>query len=103
MSMETFAELGTVVRRPKLQSAFAKAGVNPDHFLATLQAEAQFVVPVPTCTSIRDEQDRPFLNLMATDPPPEYFVTGDKDFEASQYGGVPVISAAAFTRLLKHR
>jgi predicted nucleic acid-binding protein len=51
----------------------------------------------------RDERDRPFLDLMATAPPPDYFVTGDKDFEASQYSGVPVISAAAFARLLKHR
>jgi len=38
---------------------------------------------------------------MATTPPPQYFVTGDKDFEAPQYSGVPVISAAEFVGLLK--
>ena len=29
--------------------------------------------------------------------------TGDKDFVASEYSGVPVISAAEFARLLTHR
>ena len=103
MSSATFAELETVVHRPKLQPAFARAGVNLTLFLATVRAEAQFVDPHPTSTSLRDEHDRPFLDLMATTPPPQYFVTGDKDFEASHYSGVPVISAAAFARLLTRR
>lgn len=103
MSPATFAELNTVVHRPKLQQAFARAGVNLTIFLATVRAEAQFVAPHPTNTLLHDERDRPFLDLMATEPPPQYFVTGDKDFEASHYSGVPVISAAAFARLLTHR
>lgn len=103
MSPATFAELNTVVHRPKLQQAFARAGVNLTIFLATVRAEAQFVAPHPTNTQLRDERDRPFLDLMATEPPPQYFVTGDKDFEASHYSGVPVISAAAFARLLSRR
>jgi putative PIN family toxin of toxin-antitoxin system len=103
MSPETFAELEAVLRRPKLQRAFTRAGVNITSFLATIQAEVQFVDPHPTNTPLRDAQDRPFLDLMATTPPPQYFVTGDKDFEASHYSGVPVISAAEFARLLTHR
>lgn len=101
MSAATFAELETIVHRPKLQPAFARAGVHLTVFLATVRAEAHFVDPRPTHTLLRDEQDRPFLDLMATNPPPQYFVTGDKDFEASHYSGVPVISAAEFVRLLK--
>ena len=103
MSPETFAELEVVLRRPKLQRAFTRAGVDVTTFLATLHAEVQFVDPHPTNTPLRDAQDRPFLDLMATTPPPEYFVTGDKDFEESHYSGVPVISAAEFARLLTHR
>jgi uncharacterized protein len=101
MSPATFAELDTVVHRPKLQPAFARAGVNLTNFLATVRAEAQFVDPHPTSTPLRDERDRPFLDLMATTPPPHYFVTGDKDFDAPQYSGVLVISAAEFADLLK--
>ncbi|MBH0179064.1 MAG: putative toxin-antitoxin system toxin component, PIN family [Nitrospira sp.] len=103
MSSATFAELNTVVHRPKLQRAFARAGVNLPVFLATVQAETQFVAPNPTSARLRDERDRLFLDLMATDPPPQYFVTGDKDFEATHYSGVPVISAAEFARLLTRR
>lgn len=101
MSPVTFAELDTVVHRPKLQPAFARARVNLENFLSTVRSEAQFVDPHPTRTPLRDERDRPFLDLMATQPPPQYFVTGDKDFEAPQYSGVPVISAAEFANLLK--
>lgn len=100
MSSDTFAELEAVLRRPKLQRAFTRAGVNITSFLETIQAEVQIVDPHPTNTPLRDAHDRPFLDLMATIPPPQYFVTGDKDFEASHYSGVPVISAAEFARLL---
>ena len=100
MSPDTFAELEAVLRRPKLQRAFTRAGVNVTSFLAIVQAEMQLVDPHPTNTPLRDAQDRPFLDLMATAPPPQYFVTGHQDFEASHYSGVPVISAAEFARLL---
>ena len=103
MSPDTFAELEAVLRRPKLQRAFTRSGVNITSFLETIQAEVQIVDPHPTNTPLRDAHDRPFLDLMATIPPPQYFVTGDKDFEASHYSGVPVISAAEFARLLTHR
>jgi uncharacterized protein len=103
MSAATFAELEMVVRRPKLQPAFTRAGVNLEDFLTTVHAQAQFVEPIPTKLPIRDEHDRPFLDLMATPPKPEYLVTGDRDYEFSSYSGIPVMSVAEFTRLLTYR
>jgi uncharacterized protein len=103
MSAATFAELEAVVRRPKLQPVFSRAGVNLENFLTTVRAQAQFVDPVSTELPIRDEHDRPFLDVMATPPKPQYLVTGDRDFELSSYSSVPVISAAKFARLLTHR
>ena len=101
MSAATFAELEEVVHRPKLRPSFLRSGVNPTSFIATVQAAAHFVLPLPTRTPLRDERDRIFLDLMATHPQPQYFVTGDQDFEAPHYSGVPVISAAEFVTLLK--
>ena len=49
-------------------------------------------------TNIRDEKDRPFIELAATIPSPEYIITGDKDFEQGNYSGVPVISASLFVQ-----
>ena len=66
MSAATFVELEAVVRRPKLQPAFARASVHLENFLTTVHAQAQFVDPVPTKLQIRDEHDRPFLDVMAT-------------------------------------
>jgi putative PIN family toxin of toxin-antitoxin system len=101
MSAATFAELEAVLSRPKFQPALVRAGVNLENFLATVRAEVQFVTSSHTTTPLRDERDRPFLDLLDTIPPPQYFVTGDQDFDASHYSGVPVISAAEFVRLLK--
>jgi uncharacterized protein len=103
MSATTFAELERVVRRPKLQPAFARASINLEDFLTSVHAQAQFVDPLSTKLPIRDEHDRPFLDVMATPPKPQYLVTGDRDFEFSNYSGVPVISAAEFAHLLTHR
>ena len=47
MSPDTFAELEAVLRRPKLQRVFTRAGVIITSFLATIQAEVQFVDPHP--------------------------------------------------------
>lgn len=101
MSTVTFAELEIVVHRPKLQPSFTRAGINPSAFLETIRAIAHFVVPQPTGIPIRDARDQIFLDLLATHPQPRYFVTGDKDFDAPVYNGVPVLSASAFVRLLK--
>lgn len=101
MSEATFAELDAVLRRPSLQRYFTHARITPTQFLVELRYQADLVTPAASTVPIRDERDRSFLDLMATDPPPQYFVTGDKDFEAPQYSEVPVLSAAAFVNLLK--
>jgi hypothetical protein len=101
MSDATFAELDAVLRRPSLHRYFIRSRLTPIKFLDELRAQADLVTPVASAIPIRDERDRPFLELMATHPPPAYFITGDKDFETHQYGGVPVVSAAVFVTLLK--
>ena len=103
MSEATLAELELVLSRPAVRRYFSHAAITPEAFLADLRLHADLMIPVPTTTTIRDERDRPFLDLLATAPPPHYFVTGDKDFEAAHYSGVPVISAAEFARLLTRR
>ncbi|RPH79707.1 MAG: putative toxin-antitoxin system toxin component, PIN family [Nitrospiraceae bacterium] len=103
MSEITLAELEHVLSRPAVRRYFSHAAITPDVFLADLRLHADLVIPVPTTTAIRDEGDRPFLDLMTTTPPPQYFITGDKDFEAAHYSGVPVISSAEFARLLTRR
>lgn len=101
MSEATLAELAAVLRRPSLQRYLTRSRITPTRFLDDLLNQVDLVTPVVSDLPIRDERDRLFLNLMATHPPPRYFVTGDQDFEASHYSGVPVISAAEFVRLLK--
>jgi len=101
MSAATLAELEAILRRPVLQRYFTHTGLTPAEWLADFRIQADLVVPVTSTAPIRDERDRVFLDLLATSPQPRYFVTGDKDFEAPEYSGVPVISAAAFVRILK--
>ena len=101
MSEATLAELAAVLRRPSLQRYLTRSRITPTRFLDDLFNQIDLVTPVVSDLPIRDERDRLFLNLMATHPPPRYFVTGDQDFEAPHYSGVPVISAAEFVRLLK--
>ena len=103
MSEATLAELEDVLQRPAVQRYFTHATITPAAFLTDLRVQADLVIPVPSTAPIRDEQDRVFLDLLTTEPPPQYFVTGDKDFESSHYSGVPVISAAEFARLLTRR
>jgi putative PIN family toxin of toxin-antitoxin system len=103
MSEATLTELEHVLSRPIVRRYFSHSAIMPDAFLADLRLHADLMITVPTTTAIRDERDRPFLDLMATAPPPQYFVTGDKDFEAAHYSGVPVISAAEFARLFTRR
>jgi putative PIN family toxin of toxin-antitoxin system len=103
MSEATLAELEKVLHRPAVQRYFTHTTITPAAFLADLRIHADLVIPVPSTAPIRDPRDRVFLDLLTTKPSPHYFVTGDKDFEASHYSGVPVISAAAFARLLSRR
>ena len=103
MSEATLAELEHVLHRPTVQRYFTHMTITPAKFLADLRVQADLVIPVPSTAPIRDARDRVFLDLLTTEPPPQYFVTGDKDFEASHYSGVPVISAAECVRLLTRR
>lgn len=103
MSDVTLAELEQVLQRPAVRRYFTYFTITPNAVLADLRLHADLMRPVPTTSPIRDERDRPFLDLMATLPPPQYFVTGDKDFDATHYSGVPVISAVEFARLLRNR
>lgn len=103
MSAVTLEELQDVLQRPAVRRYFHHAAIRPEAFLADLRLHADVIRPVSTNTPIRDERDRPFLDLLATNPQPHYFVTGDQDFEASHYSDVPVISAADFVGLLRHR
>lgn len=101
MSAATLAELEKVLHRPAVRRYFTRAAITPAEFLADLRLHADVVIPVPNSAPLRDERDRIFLDLLATIPPPHYVVTGDRDFEASHYSGVPVISAAELAALLK--
>ena len=102
MSEATLAELAAVLRRPSLQRYVTRSRITPTRFLDDLLNQVDLVTPMVSDLPIRDERDRIFLNLMATHPPPQYFVTGDQDFDASHYNGVPVVSAGVFVTLLKH-
>lgn len=103
MSDATLTELEQVLQRPAVRRYFTHSTITPNAVLADLRLHADLMSPDPTTTPIRDERDRPFLDLLATIPSPQYFVTGDKDFDATHYTGLPVISAAEFARLLRHR
>ncbi len=96
MSAATYAELKDVLLRPRLTTFFRRKGVTPQRLLAELEQVAQFVKPKTVQVAIRDEKDRPFLELAATNPAPDFIITGDKDFERGRYAGVPVISASLF-------
>ena len=103
MSAATLAELADVLSRPAVSRYFRHSAITPEAFLADLRLHADLMIPVPTNIPIRDERDRPFLDLLATIPSPQYFVTGDRDFDATHYGRVPVISATEFAGLLRRR
>jgi putative PIN family toxin of toxin-antitoxin system len=98
LSLATFAELEDVLHRPHLQVYFRRAGVTPYHLLAALERVAQFVSTRPSQAPIRDNKDRPFLELAASRPAPDFIITGDKDFEQGRYENVPVISATLFVK-----
>lgn len=98
MSRATLAELQDVLQRPRLQPLFARAGVSPSRFVADLVQVAQIVRPVPLEASIRDEKDRPFLELAGSRPAVDFIITGDKDFVERRYAEVPVISATLFVQ-----
>jgi len=92
-SKETFSELLAVLQRRKFNRYFAAAG------LSIQSAVAEFAEVRPVRAAIRDPKDRPMLEVAGSAPPPDFIVTGDKDFVEHQYGGVLVLSPAAFCRV----
>lgn len=100
MSPATFAELEDVLHRPQLQRFFRRATLSPFEFLSELHVVAEIVIPRKTGSRIRDDKDRPFIELAATRPPVDFLVTGDKDFDQKKYDDVAVISATLFSQLL---
>ena len=91
MSEATLAKLEHILHRPAVQRYFTHTTITPARFLADLRVQADLVIPIPSTAPIRDARDRVLLDLRSTEPSPQYFVTGDKDFEASHYSGGPVI------------
>lgn len=85
-----------MLHRPPLQTYFRRAAVTPFQLLTELRQVAQFVKPRIVKTSIRDEKDRPFIELAAARPAADFIITGDKDFQEEQYQGVPVVNASLF-------
>lgn len=68
MSAVTLEELQDVLQRPAVRRYFHHTAITPEAFLADLRLHADVIRPVSTNTPIRDERDRPFLDLLATNP-----------------------------------
>lgn len=98
-SPETLAEFREVINRPRLRPYLTRAKVDPQAFMKRLAEIAEMTDVVPCNLPIRDPKDRPFLSL-AAGARPDFLVTGDKDFTADRYAGVPVITAALLARSL---
>jgi putative PIN family toxin of toxin-antitoxin system len=97
-SKETFSELRAVLGRSKFKRYFTKSGLSVRGVLANLAVVGEFVEPRSVREKIRDPKDRAFLEVAAALPPPEFIVTGDRDFEEGLYSGVPVLSPSAFVQ-----
>lgn len=95
-SQVTLAELEDVLQRPHLQVYFQRSGISPVEFMETFKQLAEIVEVVPQVLQIGDIKDQPFVDLAATMPPPDFIITGDKDFTEQWYFDVPVISATVF-------
>ena len=97
-SQDTHAELVEVLGRTKLKRYLSEAGVDRKSFLADLAAIAEFVRPGPVRVQIRDPKDRPIVAVAASVPPPDFVVTGDRDFEKIKLDQVRVVSPSWFVK-----
>ena len=95
-SQVTLAELADVLQRPHLQVYFQRSGISPVAFIETFKQLAEMIEVVPQVLQIGDVKDQPFVDLAATVPPPDFIITGDKDFTEKRYFDVAVISATVF-------
>jgi putative PIN family toxin of toxin-antitoxin system len=97
-SEDTHAELVEVLDRPKLKRYLSKAGVVRESFLADLANIAEFVRAGPVQVQIRDPKDRPIVAVAASIPPPNFLITGDRDFEKLKIEPVRIVSPAWFVK-----
>ena len=81
-SRATLAELKHVLARPRLARWFQRAGHDPQAFLSDYCALAIGLEPPPSPLHIRDEKDRPFMELAQAAPPGTVLVSGDQDIHA---------------------
>ncbi len=100
-STATFAELRSVLVRPKISRFLARSSVEVNAFLGDLESIAEFVETPRGASAIRDPKDRPFLDLAASRPAPDFLVTGDRDFDRSHYAGVAVVTPSRFAALMR--
>ena len=100
-SKATFAELRSVLVRPKISRFLTRSSVEVKAFLGNLETIAEFVEAPRGTSAIRDAKDRPFLDLAASRPAPDFLVTGDRDFDRSHYEGVAVITPSRFAALMR--
>jgi len=75
MSDATFAELEEVLHRPSLQRYFRDSRVTPFQLLTALKTVAEFAKPGHSRVRMRDPTDRPFADLAAAHPAPDFIVT----------------------------
>lgn len=97
-SQDTHGELVEVLGRPKLTRYLSKAGVERGAFLADLAAIAEFVRPGLVQAQIRDPRDRPIIAVAASVPPPDFVITGDRDFEKIKIDPVQIVSPSWFVK-----
>lgn len=97
-SQDTHAELVEVLGRPKLKRYLAKAGVERESILADLAAIAEIVRPGPVRAQIRDPKDRPIVAVAASVPPPDFVITGDRDFEKLKIEPARIVSPSWFVK-----
>lgn len=97
-SQDTHSELVEVLGRPKLKRYLSKAGVATEPFLADLAKIAEFVRPGQVQVQIRDAKDRPIIAVAASVPPPDFVITGDRDFEKLEIAPVRIVSPSWFVK-----
>ncbi|MFO0773653.1 MAG: putative toxin-antitoxin system toxin component, PIN family [Nitrospiraceae bacterium] len=100
-SEETLSELTEVLRRPRFSRYFTARALDLESVIADISQLIELVETRPSNKRIRDRDDRPFVDLRLTSPRPIFFVTGDRVLTEDLSPDIPMISPAAFVRLLR--
>jgi putative PIN family toxin of toxin-antitoxin system len=97
LSDPVLAEIGSVLRRPKILRAISSERV--DRILATLAAAAVMITPLERVRECRDQKDDKYLELaLAADA--RVIVSGDTDLLVmNPWRGIRIISPAEYLRL----